>query len=163
MKEAKLVILLLLAAVVRIGFCEDCLPPTTSNMETVIASIITVGDAAASPEITVFNFNIVCRSYARQEGLLRRISAVVQYSCSGHSNCLSGIAEMQVESSCLSGAWSNSVEGITDPSFIISTPDGATLSTTVWENCSLCASPLLAAEVGVTTDSLTHCVGECTN
>ena len=61
MLGAKLATLLLVAAVVGTGYSQDCLPPTASDLVGVIASIINVGDAAASPTITVSDFNVVCQ------------------------------------------------------------------------------------------------------
>ena len=140
-----------------------CPPPTSSDLETVIANILTEGDSAAPPQITVLNFNVVCRAFARQRDLLRGVSVVVEYSCSGHSNCPLGTVVEQIESGCLGGEWSNSVGGTTEPSFIHSPLNGSTLSTTARDGCSFCFSPQLASEAGVPTDTVTHCIGECIN
>ena len=120
-----------------------CPPPTSSDLETVIANILTEGDSAAPPQIIVLNFNVVCRAFARQRDLLRGVSVVVEYSCSGHSNCPLGTVVEQIESGCLGGEWSNSVGGTTEPSFIHSPLNGSTLSTTARDGCWFCFSPQL--------------------
>ena len=159
-------ILLLIASVVGTSYSQDCSPPTASDLEGVISTIINVGDAAAPPTITVSDFNVVCQFFTQQEGLLRGVSAVVQYTCTGHSNCPSGTVVEQIESECGFGTdgvtvmWANDVEGSTDPSLIRSQPADATLSTTAREDCSACISPQLANNVVATTDSVTHCVGK---
>ena len=159
-------VLLLVAAVVGTSYSQDCSPPTASDLEGVISTIINSGDAAASPTITVSDFNVVCQFFTQQEGLLRGVSAVVQYTCTGHSNCPSGTVVEQIESECGFGTdgvtvmWANDVEGSTDPSLIRSQPADATLSTTAREDCSACISPQLANNVVATTDSVTHCVGK---
>ena len=166
MLGAKLATLLLVAAVVGTGYSQGCSPPTASDLEGVIASITNVGDAAAPPTITVSGFNVVCQFFTQQEGLLRGVSAVVQYTCTDHSNCPSGTVVEQIESECGFGTdgvtvmWANDVEGSTDTSLIRSQPADATLSTTAREDCSACISPQLAGFVGATTDSITHCVGK---
>ncbi|CAI8036485.1 CUB and sushi domain-containing protein 3, partial [Geodia barretti] len=83
-------------------------------------------------------------------------SVVVHYTCSGHNSCPPGTAVEQIESGCESGRWSNRVEGST--SFTRSQTTEASLSTTAREDCSACLSPELASELGITTDSVTHCV-----
>ena len=160
------ILFVLVAAVVGTSYSQDCLPPTASDLEGVISTIISFGDAAP-PTITVSDFNVVCQFFTQQEGLLRGVSAVVQYTCTGHSNCPSGTVVEQIESECGFGTdgvtvvWTNDVEGFTDPSLIRSQTADATLSTTTREDCSACISPELAGFVGATTDSITHCVGKC--
>ena len=155
-------VLVLVAVVVGTGYSQDgCMPPTASDMERVIAAIIRSGDSATEPEITVSNFNVVCRAFAQRQDLLRIVSVVVEYTCTNNNNCPSGgtVVE-QIESGCDSGSWSNTVSGSSNPPEIRSQSPVATLSTTAREDCSFCLSPQLAAIQGPTTDTVTHCVGE---
>ncbi|CAI8036469.1 Sushi, von Willebrand factor type A, EGF and pentraxin domain-containing protein 1 [Geodia barretti] len=151
---------LLLVAVVMVGTSYSqqhyCSYPSSTELESVIAAIIASGDAAAEPTITLLDFNPVCRSFTDRQDLLRGVSVVVQYTCSGHSNCRSGTVVEQIESGCERGKWSIRVEGST--SFTRSESTEASLSTTAREDCSACVSPELASSLGVTTDSVTHCV-----
>ena len=155
-------LLLVVAVVVGTGYCQSCSPPTASDLETVLEAIIQSGDASTDPVITIADFEVVCGAYAQQEGRLRGVSVVVEYTCSGHLGCPSGTVTEQIESGCSSGSWTNNVLGTTDPSRIRTISPTATLSTTARDDCSFCISELLAddAGTGVTTDSVTHCVGE---
>jgi hypothetical protein len=157
----KLVALLLVAVVVGSGYSQFCTIPTKESlkfdlMDTVIPLIIQAGDAAAAPTVDVFDLRIVCLRFSDQQDLLRGLSVVVHYTCSGHSNCRSGTVVEQIESGCESGQWTNRVEGST--SLTRSESTEANLSTTARDDCSACVSPELASELGVTTDGVTHCV-----
>ena len=155
-------LLLVVAVVVGTGYSQDCSTPNASDLETVLEAIIQSGDASTDPVITIADFEVVCGAYAQQEGFLRGVSVVVEYTCSGHSNCPSGTVTEQIESACSSGSWTNNVGGTTDSSRTRTTAPTATLSTTARDDCSFCFSEPLAddAGAGVTTDSETHCVGE---
>ena len=153
--------LLLVAVVVGTGYSQDdCSPPGRSDLESVITAIILTGDSAEPPQIILSNFNVVCRAFSQQQDLLRVVSVVVEYTCTGHSNCQSGTVVEQIESGCQSGSWSNIVFGSSEPSEIVSVPNGATFSTTARDDCSLCLSTQLATGQGIPTDTVTHCVGE---
>ena len=159
MSAAKLV--LLTAVVVGTGYSQDgCSSPSTGDLENVIATIILAGDSAAPPQITLSDSNIVCRAFSQQQDLLRVVSVVVEYTCTGHSNCQSGTVVEQIESGCQSGSWSNTVFGSSEPTEIVSVPNGTTFSTPAREDCSFCLSPQLAGGQMITTDPVTHCVGE---
>ena len=156
-------VLVLVALLAGTGYSQDgCMPPTTSDLETVITAIIRTGDSATEPEITVSNFNIVCRAFAQQQDLLRVVSVVVEYTCTNNNNCpLGGTAVEQIESGCdTGGSWSNIVSGSSDPANIRSQSPEANLSTTARDDCSFCLSTPLATDQVVTTDTVTHCVGE---
>ena len=158
----KLVTLLLVAVVVGSGYSQQnyCSYPNSTELENVIAAIISSGDAAAEPTITLLDFNPVCRSFTDRQDLLRGVSVVVQYNCTGHFNCPSGTVVEQIESGCEGGQWSNRVEGSTEPTLIRSQTTEAYFSTTAREDCSACVSPELASSLGITTDTVTHCVGK---
>ena len=161
MRNASVKFFLALAVVVGIVYCQDCSPPNASDLETFLAAIIQSGDASTDPVITIADFEVVCRAFSQQEDLLRGVSVVVEYTCTGHANCPMGTITEQIESSCSSGRWTNNVAGATDPSRIRTTSPTATLSTTARDDCSFCLSELLADDAGVgTPDSVTHCVGE---
>ena len=167
MLGAKFATLLLVAAVIGTSYSQECELPTASDLEGVIPSIIQAGDAAAPPAINLIKFHFVCRSFTEEQDRLRGVSVVVQYTCTGHSNCPSGSATVpgvveQMEFGCVGGQWTNDVEGISDSNLIRSQNTQATVSTTTRDNCSGCLSPELASNLGgsVTTDSVTHCLGK---
>ena len=154
--------ILLVIALVGISHAQtDCPEPQVTDIETVIALIVRAGDAFAPPDITLLNSNVVCRAFGEQQGLLRGVSVVVEYNCTGHSDCQTDTVVEQIESGCLNGAWSNNVGGTTDSTFIRSPLNGSSLSTTAREDCSFCFSEKLAEDQGPSTDRITHCVGEC--
>ena len=153
-------LLLVVAVVVGTGYCQNCSPPTASDLETVLIAIFQSGDASTDPVIAIADFEVVCGAYAQQEGHLRGVSVVVEYTCSGHSGCPSGTVTEQIESACSSESWSNRVGGTTDSSLTRTRSPTATLSTTARDDCRSCFSELLADDAGVTTDNVTHCVGE---
>ena len=163
MPSTVFVVLLALFAVVERGSAEndDCPEPQGTDLENVIALIIRAGDASAPPDITLLNSNVVCRAFGEQQGLLRGVSVVVEYTCTGHSNCQTDTVVEQIESGCLNGAWSNSVGGTTASASIRSPLNGSSLSTTAREDCARCFSTQLAEDQGPVTDRITHCVGEC--
>ena len=162
MRNASLKFFLTLAVVVGIVYSQDCSPPTASDLETVLAAIFQSGDASTNTVITITDFEVVCRAFSQQEDLLRGVSVVVEYTCDDNSNCPMGTVTEQIESGCSSGIWTNRVAGTTDPTRLRTTSPTATLSTTARDDCSFCLSDLLAddAGAGVTTDPVTHCVGE---
>ena len=154
---------LFVGLIVGFGSCQDCFPPTSDDLMTVIGAIIQSGDSSTQPVIILNNFSVVCSAFSEQQGFLRGVSVVVEYACFGHSNCPSGTVIEQIESGCVSGEWSNNVAGVTSPSHIRTTAPTATLSTATREDCSFCFSPILAGDYGVTTNSTSHCVGQCIN
>jgi hypothetical protein len=163
MNGTELVTLLLVAVVVGSGYSQFCTIPTEESLkrdleQDVIPLIIQAGDASAAPTVNVSRLRIVCLRFYEQQDLLRGLSVVVQYNCTGHFNCPSGTVVEQIESGCEGGQWSNRVEGST--SFTRSQTTEASLSTTAREDCSACVSPELASTLGVTTDTVTHCVGK---
>ena len=162
MNGTELVTLLLVAVVVGAGYSQFCTIPTKESLERDLEQnvipLIIQSAASARPTIDVSRVRIVCLTFYEQQGLLHGMSVVVQYNCTDHFNCPAGTVVEQIESGCESGQWSNRVEGST--SFTRSESTEANLSTTAREDCSACVSLELASELGVTTDSVTHCVGK---
>ena len=146
---------LLVAVVAGICSCQECSLPTNDDLEEVIANILQAPDIST---VNVTRFHPVCLAFGQQQDLYRLVSVVVEYTCSGHTNCPSGTAVEQIESECDSGSWSNSVGGSTENTR--SVPSDASFTTITREDCSFCFSPELASILGATTDSVTHCVGE---
>ena len=155
------VVLVLLSGLVLCGCQLDCPSPNSTDIAHVISLIVQSGEASSDPVVSISDFNFVCRAFGEQQGRLRGVSVVVEYTCTGHSNCQTDTVVEQIESGCLNGAWSNNVGGTTDSTFILSPLDGASLSTTAREDCSRCFSTQLANDAGISTDPVTHCVGEC--
>ena len=145
------------------GICssqQECLFPTNDDLVQVISEIFRTGDSPTPPTVTLLRFHPVCLAFGRQQDRYRLVSIVVEYTCSGNTNCPSGTVVEQIESQCNDGVWSNVVLGSTENTRLV-TPD-ADFSTTTREDCSLCLSPELAnSVVGVTTDNVTHCLGKC--
>ena len=145
-----------LLSVLQGGYSQDCTPPTAADLENVLKTIIGGANSTAVPVVT--DFQTVCRAYSKQKDLLRAVSVVVEYKCSGHENCPEGMVLEQIESECVNERWSSSVLGNNEG--IRSTTTEASLTTPTRENCSLCLSPELANQMITTTiDVVTHCVG----
>ena len=148
---------LLLVVVAGICSCQECSFPTNDDLEQVIANIIQTGDSS-TPDVNVTRFHPVCLAFGVQQDHYRTVSVVVEYTCSGNANCPSGTAVEQIESECDSGIWSNIVLGsVLDTR---SVPPDASFTTTTRKDCSFCLSPELASSIGVTTNNVTHCIGE---
>ena len=152
---------LLVSVLVATGSCQDnCILPTSSDLEDVIEAVILAGDSPATPTVAVMRFHLVCVVYSQDEcDHYRAVSVLVQYTCSGNPNCPSGTAMEQIESECNNGVWSNNVQGSTENTR--SEVSEANFSTAVREACSLCLSPELSTVMSLTTDTVTHCIGEC--
>ena len=151
---------LVVAVVAGICSCQDCSFPTNDDLEEVIANVIRSGDSPTPPTVTVARFHPVCLAFGAQQDRYRLVSVVVEYTCSGNTNCLSGTAVEQIESECDSGVWSNTVQGSTENTR--SVPPDASFNTTTREDCSFCLTAELANNIiSVTTNNVTHCVGEC--
>ena len=158
--EMKLETVVVVATLVSMCSCQQACPfPTNGDIEQVLVDIIRTGDSSSVPAVNVTNMRTVCRAFDTQQDLLRLVSVVVQYSCSGHANCPLGNATEQIETGCINGQWDNNVQGSNDN--IRSMTTEASLTTGTRDNCSTCVSPELAPNVGLPTpDSATHCVGQ---
>ena len=142
------------------GQSDECAPPTSSQLEEVVGLIILAGDNAAAPDVELIDSQIVCSAFGEQEGLLRQVSVVVEYTCTGHGNCLSGTVTEQIESQCNGRSWSNNVGGST-ADVRLESPT-ATLTTPGRDDCAFCLSPDKAVSVNAPApDDVTHCVGQC--
>ena len=151
-----------LAIVVGICYCQDneCASPTNTQLQDVIGSIIEGGDNSGTAVVELMDYRLVCRAFGQQQSLLRLVSVVVQYSCTGHANCPSGTATEQIETGCVNGQWDNDVRGSSTD--IRSETTEASLSTVTRDDCSFCLSPELVAANNIPNpaDSVTHCVGQ---
>ena len=146
------------------GLCSckrECSFPTNGDLEVVIARITIAGDSPSSPTVNVIRFHPVCLAFGEQQDRYRLVSVVVEYTCSGNTNCPSGTAVEQIESECDDGVWSNRVLGSTVDVRSVFTE--ANFTTTTREDCSLCVSPELVevGQIPIPTDSVTHCLGKC--
>ena len=149
---------LLVVVVAGVCPCQDCSFPTNGDLEEVISEIIETGSSSTDAVVNVMRFHPVCLAFGAQQDRYRLVSVVVEYTCSGNTNCPSGTAVEQIESECDSGVWSNTVQGSVFDTR--SVPPDANFTTTTREDCSFCLSPELASNLGPTTDSVTHCVGK---
>ena len=150
---------IVVACIVGLASCQrDCAFPTDDNVESVISLIFPTADSPTTPAVNVLEFQPLCLAHSQQRNRYRYFSVLVRYTCAGNANCPPGTALEQIDSQCINGEWSNSVQGSivnsrrTDPT--------ATLSTTTREDCQFCFSTDLAGTLSLTTDDVTHCVGE---
>ena len=135
--------------------CEDCAYPTTDDLRAVIELHF---PGSPMPDVDVTNFHPVCLAFSDHKDLYRAISIIVEYTCSGNSNCPAGNAMEQIEAECIAGVWSSSVLGNTDNT---RSPDTtANTMTSTREDCAFCLSPTLADRFSLTSDDVTHCVGQ---
>ena len=153
---------LLVAVVIGICYSQDneCLSPTSDQLEKVIGLIIEDGDNSGTAVVDLIDFRLVCRAYGEREDFLRFVSVVVLYSCSGNGNCPSGTATEQIETGCVNGQWDNDVRNSADN--IRSETTEANLTTATTDDCSFCLSPefVEANSVPTPADNVTHCVGQ---
>ena len=162
-ERMRLLAVALVALLVASVSCQelDCAFPTNSDIESIMDSALRSADSPADPTITlVGGFHTVCLAFSRQKDRYRAISVLVQYTCVGSSNCPSGTVTEQFEAQCNdnNNEWTNRVLG--DIENIRTPSPSATISTLRREDCSFCASPDKVMGSGVTTDAVTHCVGE---
>ena len=151
--------ILLVAAVAGICSCQqDCVFPTNDDLEVVIGGIFISGDSPTPPVINVMRFHPVCLAFGEKQDRYRYVSVVVEYTCTGKTNCPPGTAVEQIEFQCsVGGMWSNSVQGSTENTRTVDPQ--ASFSTTTREDCVFCLSPERSGTLS--TDDVTHCVGEC--
>ena len=143
------------------GNCQDCSYPTNDDVEGVIRKIITSSqESPANPSVNINQFHVICLAFGYQKDLYRAVSVVVEYTCSGNSNCPVGSVVEQIESECDDGDWSlvSSVQGSIEDTR--SQSPLADFSTEMREDCSFCLSPELAGRVSLITDLNTHCIGK---
>ena len=149
----------LMAVLVDISSCQlDCAYPNGSDVESVISSVIQIGDSPSIPTINVTSIHLVCLAHGDERDRYRLVSFLVQYACSGNANCPFGIVLEQFESECVNGVWDIAVQGSTNHTR--TTDPTANMSTSPREDCASCLSPDLASAAGLLTDSLTHCIGK---
>ena len=136
----------------------DCPKITEAVLKTVIARVIPVGDSTSTPTVDVLDFHPVCLAYSQERDRYRFVSVVVEYTCTGNPRCPSGTAVEQFDSQCSGGTWSSIVLGDIDNTRTVN--PRADFSTTTREDCAFCLSPVTASSFSLTTDPVTHCVGE---
>ena len=128
----------------------NCPFPEAANITAIIGESIAVGDSTSTPTITLAgDFTLVCMAFSEQKDRLRAFSALVQYSCSGSSNCPpGGTAIEQFEAECnMDQVWTNGVRKSPAPMACM-------------REDSFCASPDVDDSVGLPRppDEVTHCV-----
>ena len=161
MYHSELTVLFIVAAYAVVGLCgfSRCPSPTRSQLENVIGLIIEDGSNSGTAVIELLNFHPVCRSFAREQDHFKYMSLVVQYSCTGHANCLSGTVTEQIETGCNLGRWENDI--LSRNFDLRSTTTDASFNTITRDDCAYCISPELNAAIGFSTlDTVTHCVGK---
>ena len=156
MQYVRLVVLAV-ATVAGICSCQKCTLPTNNDLEEVIKDIFT-DDGSSTPDVDVMSFHLVCLAFDEVQDRYRAVSVLVEYTCRSNPSCPSGTVVEQIESECSNGVWSNVVLGSTENTRSQTTE--ASFSTPTRENCSLCVSHELGATLSLTSDSVTHCVGQ---
>ena len=138
----------------------NCPFPEAANITAIIGESLATGESTSTPTITLAgDFKLVCMAFSEQKDRLRAFSALVQYSCSGNSNCPGGTAIEQFEAECtMDQVWSHRVRNTAGLSRTESPKANA--STTPREDCSFCATPDVNVAVGLPRppDEVTHCV-----
>ena len=150
-----------------LGFasCQrDCAFPTNSDLEVVITGIIETGDSPATPVINVVRYHPLCLAFSRERDRYRAVSVLVEYTCTGNTNCQGDMLLEQIESECDSGVWSNAVLGNNE--HLRRRDPVSTFSTNTREDCSFCVSPTLANVLIIPPsyfpDDVHHCICELT-
>ena len=151
-------IILVVAIVAGICSCQKCTLPINEDLEVVIIDIFRADDSSSTPNINVMRIHPVCLAFDDVQDRYRAVSVLVEYRCSGHTRCPSGTAVELIESECDNGVWSNTVHG--SPEHTRSQTTEASFSTSTREDCAFCVSPELGDVLSLTTDSVTHCVGQ---
>ena len=123
-----------------------------------IIDIFRADDSSSTPNINVMHIHPVCLAFNDVQDRYHAVSVLVEYTCFGHNSCPSGTAVEQIESECDNGVWSNAVQG--SPEYTRSQTTEANFSTFTREDCAFCVSPELGDVLSLTTDSVTHCLGE---
>ena len=140
------------------GLCscqQQCLFPTNDDLELVIAMIL-VEESPPPPTINVIRFHPVCLAFGEQQDRYRVVSVVLEYTCSGNTNCPPGTVVEQIDSVCNGGRWSPvSTENVPRPVFT-----EANFTTTTREDCLFCLSQEMN-QIQLPIDNVTHCLGEC--
>ena len=151
-------VVLVVATVAGITSCQKCTLPTNGDLEVVIGYIIQNDDNSSTPTVNVTSFHPVCLAFDDVQDYYRAVSVLVEYTCADNPSCRSGTVMEQIESECNNGVWSNVVQSSSEHTRSQITE--ANFSTSTRENCSFCVSPELGLTISLTTDSVTHCVGE---
>ena len=149
--------LVLVSLLATSGNCQDCSYPTSEDLEDVLKQIL--ASPGETPVIDINSVHVVCLAFSNQKDRYRAVSVLVEYFCSGSSNCSMSGASEQIDSECDAGNWStvSSVPGSMED--IRSQSPTADFFTAVREDCSFCLRPELAERVTLKADSITHCVG----
>ena len=120
-----------------------------------------------TPEVRIFDYNIVCFAAGSARETYRVLSVVIHYRCSG-AFCagsplgLEGNGTSQFEFSCSSGSWANEVEGSGTASSTFTNPSNATVDTQARRDCSFCLNNVAASgsfSPALIIDGVTHCAG----
>ena len=139
--------------------CQNSCPDIiAADLETVIANNIRFGDNPHVPTVMVSRFLPVCRAQHEQRDRYRYVSVVVEYNCTGNTECPTGNVVEQFESGCSNGNVWTVVVGST--ALIRTTNPLANFTTTARDDCALCFSNVVADSFSVVTDNFTHCVGK---
>ena len=138
------------------GICQDCSYPTSNDLEYVIKQIISPEESPTS--VDVIRFNVVCLAFGYQKDLYSGVSVVVEYTCSGSSNCPVGVTVFeQIESECEAGFWST-VSSVVDSTVYTRSPASeADFSIPERKNCSFCLCNALAESVTPNRSSHSLC------
>ena len=106
--------------------------------------------------VQVHTSRIVCLASGRTRDTYRRVSVVVNYTCTGApSECTGNPILSQFEFECVAGPrWTASVGG--SAANIITTPPNGTLSTTLRTDCGVCISPARSGFDAITNNEQ-HC------
>lgn len=141
----------------------SCQRPTVAELIDLIIWTLNFADGRARPEITIYEYNIVCESPGLIRGTLGSFSAVIFYQCDGFAVCPNtpndGIRRQtnythQFQSVCTNEGYRR---GYLFSPLRVDSPR-ATLTTPLNDRCSVCSEPSV-----IPSDSVTFCFGKhCT-
>ena len=137
---------------------DECPDIDMSGVESLIRDSYSSGDNPNPPTIGLTEFRVVCRAAGPTQGMYQYLSLVATYNCSG-SGCEGPTVTAQFDTACISGVWDDLVSGFANDEIRTEPADGDS-GTAVRTDCSRCLSPNRATEIGLTSDTETHCVGK---
>ena len=141
----------------------SCSLISSTDLERVLSSYISEQSCLSPPcapvIITIDDMYINCLSSGPTHGTYSHTTVTVNYRTSGVS--ASFLAQADIGCSSITNSWEASVLRSLASSVgqVFASGSGTTEAETK-TSCSACLSPQLAAALGMTSDSIYHCVGE---
>ena len=138
----------------------DCDYPTENIIRDVISQVLAAGENPVTPNIDLNIHRIVCLAHSQQRDRYRAFSVIVEYTCEANAGCPEGMVVEQFEAECAGNTWGTRVLGLTGTPR--TSPATGGFSTDLREDCSFCASQVVASAEGAPdpAGNGSHCIGE---